>query len=131
VVVFGYRDEDEYTAAGSQDIRASDMHLFPLVRIREVGVVAAVDAGLQALSRQALDGFWIHLDVDVLHDDEMPAVDYRLPGGLRFFELREALRLLHLSGRTVGMDVTIFNPLLDADGHLSHELVRCIAGGLR
>ncbi|MHB0938335.1 MAG: arginase family protein [Armatimonadota bacterium] len=49
VVVFGYRDEDEYTAAGSQDIRASDMHLFPLVRIREVGVVAAVHARLQAL----------------------------------------------------------------------------------
>ena len=29
-----------------------------------------------------LDGFWIHVDADVLNDDEMPAVDYRNPGGL-------------------------------------------------
>lgn len=130
VVVFGYRDEEEAAAAGSQDIRSSAMHLFPLTQIRKVGVVAAVDAGLQQLARQAPDGFWIHLDVDVLHDDEMPAVDYRLPGGLRLFELREVLRTLHLSGRAVGLDVTIFNPLLDGDGRLACQLVRCLAGGL-
>ncbi|MHB9105924.1 MAG: arginase family protein [Armatimonadota bacterium] len=131
VVVFGYRDEDESAEAGSRDIRASEMHLFPLALIREASVIAAANAGLRQLARQALDGFWIHLDVDVLHDEDMPAVDYRLPGGLRFYELREALRLLHLSGHAVGMDVTIFNPLLDRDGRLSYALVRCIAGGLR
>ena len=34
------------------------------------------------LSRPELSGFWMHLDADVLDDDLMPAVDYRIPGGL-------------------------------------------------
>jgi hypothetical protein len=29
-----------------------------------------------------VEGFWIHLDADVLDDEVMPAVDYRMPGGL-------------------------------------------------
>jgi arginase family enzyme len=34
---------------------------------------------------------WIHLDADVLSDDVMPAVDYRMPGGLQPDELTDAL----------------------------------------
>ena len=41
-----------------------------------------------------LEGFWIHLDVDVLDDELMPAVDYRMKGGLTFVELGELLKVL-------------------------------------
>jgi arginase len=40
----------------------------------------------------------------------MPAVDYRLPGGLSFAELAELLQSLLRTDLAVGMDVTIFNP---------------------
>ena len=34
------------------------------------------------VARDELDGFFIHVDADCLDDAIMPAVDYRLPGGL-------------------------------------------------
>jgi len=38
------------------------------------------------VSENNLDGFWLHLDVDVLNDDIMPAVDSREKGGLFYDE---------------------------------------------
>ena len=35
--------------------------------------------------------FWIPFDADVLDDAIMPAVDYRLPGGLTWVEIEEVL----------------------------------------
>ena len=59
--------------------------------------------------RPELDGFWVHLDCDALDDALMPAVDYRLPGGLSWDELETVLRLAVARSR-VGIEVTIFNP---------------------
>jgi arginase len=47
------------------------------------------------LLKKELDGFWIHLDADVLDDEVMPAVDYRLDGGLSFSDLSELLRVFN------------------------------------
>ena len=59
----------------------------------------------------------------------MPAVDYRLPGGLSFAELAELLQSLLRTDPAVGMDVTIFNPSLDRDGSMAKNLVSAIAAG--
>jgi len=75
-------------------------------------------------------GFWIHLDADVLDDLIMPAVDYRLPGGLTFSELSNLLRLLLMSGKAVGVSVTIFNPTLDKDGSITRNFVSSMVEGL-
>jgi arginase len=40
----------------------------------------------------------------------MPAVDYRLPDGLKWEELVPILRAAMRSRRALGIDVTIFNP---------------------
>ncbi len=80
---------------------------------------------LADLVRDDLAGFWIHLDADVLDDTIMPAVDYRMPGGLRFEEVSAVLRRLMGSGRAVGLSLTIFNPLLDHG-----RLARPGAGGV-
>jgi arginase len=64
----------------------------------------------------------VHLDVDVLDDDLMPAVDYRHPGGLSWEEATQILRgLLHASGAR-GLEVTIFNPRLDPGGNHARQL---------
>jgi arginase len=55
-------------------------------------------------------GTWIHLDVDVLDFDDMPAVDFPLAGGLTYDELKQVLREHLKSGKVVGMDVAILNP---------------------
>ena len=60
----------------------------------------------------------------------MPAVDYRLPGGLTWAELETVLRTAISDGQAVGLDVTIFNPHLDFDGQITERLVECLLSGL-
>jgi arginase len=85
---------------------------------------------LERLGRSDLDGFWIHLDCDVLDDAVMPAVDYRLPDGLSWDELATVLRLAIESRQAVGVEITIFNPALDGDGVIARSLVDCLVGVL-
>src|SRR5262249_15751796 len=61
-----------------------------------------------------LDGYWVHLDVDILDPSVMPAVDSPDPGGLSAAELTELLAAL--APRAVGAQVTVFDPDLDPDG---------------
>jgi arginase len=60
----------------------------------------------------------------------MPAVDYRLPGGLSAAELSVILRTLVDSGKAVGLEITVFNPALDPDGSIARRFVWSIADGL-
>ncbi|HLA05061.1 MAG TPA: hypothetical protein VJZ16_03650, partial [Syntrophales bacterium] len=62
---------------------ATSIHSFGLEQVRELGVVAAAEQAIRELQKSKVDGFWVHLDADVLDDEIMPAVDYRLGGGLR------------------------------------------------
>jgi arginase len=58
---------------------------------------------------------WLHLDADCLDDELMPAVDWRLDGGLSDTEVVSLARPLVQRGLITGMDVTIYNPSLDSD----------------
>ena len=106
------------------------MHTYDLAQARTPDVDTVATQALAALVRDDLAGFWIHLDADVLDDAIMPAVDYRMPGGLQFEEVSAVLRRLVRSGRAVGLSLTIFNPLLDHDGTLAQALVECLVAGL-
>jgi arginase len=131
VVVFGYRDGDQAASYGSQDVCETNMHVFDLEKVHTLGIKHAASLAMEKLMNDNLAGFWIHLDVDVLDDAIMPAVDYRLDGGgLSFSDLSELLKVILGSGNAVGMDITIFNPLLDVDGSIAHRFVSSIVAGL-
>jgi arginase len=133
IILFGYRDAEQAASYGSQDVRDTNMHVFDLPYVRKIGTItAAASQTVEMLVNDAgLDGFWIHLDADVLDDSIMPAVDYRLGGGgLSFSELSELLKILVASDRAVGMDITIFNPLLDLDGSITRRFVSSLVQGL-
>jgi arginase len=108
------------------------MHAFDLPNVRKFGTItAAASHTVDILENNELEGFWIHLDADVLDDLIMPAVDYRLGGGgLSFTELSELLKALLSSGRAVGMSITIFNPRLDLDGSIAQRFVSSLVQGL-
>ena len=130
-VVFGYRDTEQSLSYGSQDIRETNMHVFDLSQIRGLKIATATSVAVARLMKDGLEGFWIHLDADVLDDRVMPAVDYRLPdGGLGFSELSKLLSVLIASGHAVGMTITIFNPHLDLDGSIAKNFVSSIVAGL-
>ncbi|HYD00439.1 MAG TPA: arginase family protein [Phycisphaerales bacterium] len=67
----------------------------------------------------------------MVDDAVMPAVDYRIPGGLSWDELGTVLRACMASGRAVGMDITVFNPRLDRDGSIARKLVETVAHALK
>ena len=70
-----------------------------------------------------LDGFFIHLDVDVLNDDIMPAVDSREKDGLNYPEFNTLLSKLLSSSKAVGIEITILDPKLDKGGKYTTEFV--------
>jgi arginase len=112
-VVFGFRDVESAVAYGSPDVRQTAIHVLDLAEVRRLGVAAAARQGLAPLEASGVEGFWIHLDADVLNDEVMPAVDYRMPDGLWPEELIEALSVVLASPLAVGMEVTIYNPTFD------------------
>lgn len=130
VVALGRRDERDTLAYGSQRIEDSGIATWSLAAVREASLDAVLERAMQRLVRPELDGFWIHLDADALDDAIMPSVDYRLPDGLRWDEVETILRAAIGTGRVLGIDITIFNPILDADGSIARRLVDTIARGL-
>jgi arginase len=129
VVVFGSRDAGEAARYGSHPIPET-IRALDLAEVRRIGAAHAAREALSRLVRDELKGFWIHLDADVLDDDVMPAVDYRIPGGLSVDELAKVLRIAVSSGHAVGLDVTIYNPRLDPTGSAARGLVDGLARGL-
>jgi arginase len=124
IVVFGSRDAVTAAQHGSPDVRETAMHVLDLADVRRSGVGAAAREAVATLEASGVAGFWIHLDADVLSDDVMPAVDYRMPGGLQPDELTDALAVALASPLAAGIDVTIYNPTLDdADRSAARALV--------
>lgn len=128
-VAFGYRDHADQADYDSQPLPA-DLMVRDLPAIRRTGVERAAETAVAHLTREGLDGFFIHLDVDVLDDAIMPAVDFRIPGGLSWAELETALRIALASDRAVGIEIAIYNPKLDPDGSAGRGLVEVLARGL-
>ncbi|MFI5555817.1 arginase family protein [Streptomyces sp. NPDC051738] len=132
VVAFGFRDAAESAQAGMQPLPA-ELHAVDLDEVRASGAGTAARRAVDRLAGGAGGvggGFWVHLDVDVLDDAIMPAVDYRQPDGLTWDELESVLRTALADARAVGLDVTIFNPRLDPDGRLAARLAECLRRGL-
>jgi arginase len=129
VVAFGFRDHEDQAEFGSQPLPA-ELPAYDIHAVRRLGVDAAARAAVDHLTRADLDGFFIHLDADCLDDAIMPAVDFRVPGGLSWDEVAAALRIGLASGRAVGLEVTIYNPRLDKDGSAGRGLADLLAATL-
>ncbi|WP_028812718.1 arginase family protein [Streptomyces flavidovirens] len=129
VVAFAFRDSAQSAEAGMQPLPPR-LHAIDLPRVRAAGAEAAARRALDLLTGGGSGGYWVHLDVDVLDDAVMPAVDYRLPGGLTWVELESVLRAALGDERARGLDVTIFNPRLDHDGTIAARLTECLRRGL-
>ena len=131
VALLGYRVFSDGTDRNrTTHVRDTAILVRDLTDIRRAGLDAALAPALARVARDDLEGFFIHLDADVLSDAIMPAVDYRAPDGLLFEEVADIVRAALDTGKAVGLELTIFNPSLDADGSLAPRLVEMLADGL-
>jgi arginase len=129
VVAFAFRDHEDQAKFGSQPLPPK-LHACDLHNVRRMGVESATRAAMEHLTKAELDGFFIHLDADCLDDAIMPAVDFRVPGGLSWNELGAALSIILASGKVVGLEVAIYNPRLDEDNSAGRGLVDVLAAAL-
>lgn len=126
VTVLGIRDNDQALT----ELREAGIPVWEVSRLRAEGPANVARAALGHLERDGLDGFWVHLDTDILDPALMPAVDSPDPGGIRHDELVALLAPLVTAPRCVGVQVTIFDPDLDPDGRLASELTDTLVTAL-
>jgi arginase len=112
-------DDEEYTA----EIISSDIHYFDLEHLRKNGFRKTAEDFLKMTDEKALDGFFIHLDVDVLNDHLMPAVDSRMEDGIDYDNLKEMLIPLIKSPGCFGIQITVLDPDYDRDGIYTQSFV--------
>ncbi len=119
-VVFGYRAPapNERSPAAPQP----PMTPFSLARIRTEGIDQSTATAVKHLEGVGV-GFWIHVDIDVLSPDWMPAVDSPDPGGMTPAELTKALKGAIASKKCAGMELTIYDPELDPTGRCATVIV--------
>jgi arginase len=131
VVALGFYDDPADAADYETDaLYGSQVATIPIDAVRSLGGRRAALASLQRLSAPHLEGFWIHLDADVLDQAVMPAVDSPNPRGLAYEELLEILQALLGAGRVAGLEVTILDPELDPDGRCTADFARLLITAL-
>ena len=116
VAMLGPRDNPAWYTGAEVERAREAMFVRFLGALRAEGMAATGKAAASRLVDSGVKGIWIHVDVDVLDDALMPAVDSRQDDGLTYEGLSALLRPLLATGRVAGMQVTIYDPDRD-DGH--------------
>lgn len=108
VRVLGPRDVSAIVREGASSLAAH-------VPFEDAVALAADPSGLVSRAVSSLpERWWLHVDLDVLSTDSLPAVDYPQPGGLTWEQL-ETVTSTALASGPVGWDLTIYNPDLDPE----------------
>lgn len=115
VVVVGRRDDADEPWYGQDALRAGPMLDLTHATIRERGTSEIARLAIDRLTQSGVDGFWVHVDADVLDPAVMPAVDSPEPHGLSLEELSELLTPLVRNPGAIGLELTIYDPKLDPD----------------
>jgi len=82
-----------------------------------------VAAGARAAAALRSNGFWLSLDLDVVDQNDFPATDYLMPGGISMDDLHDLLLPLGRDDAIIGASVACYNPTKDPGGVLGGRLV--------
>lgn len=95
-------------------------------QLQASGVAASVKRAVARMAERRIERAWLHVDLDVLDQTVMPAVDSPGSPGLSYDELTKLVRGLLGSGRIAGIDVAIYDPDLDPHGTHAANIVACL-----
>jgi arginase len=97
--------------------------------IQNKGATASATEALNHLHADSRE-FVLHLDLDVIAQEEFPAVVVPGSGGLSFEDVRAALKVILAHKNLVGLDIAQFNPDRDANGDEAKKLINLLVESL-
>jgi arginase len=93
------------------------------------GGAAAAQEALAHLHAEARD-FVLHVDLDVIAEEEFPAVNVPGSGGLGFDDVRASFHEIARHKNLLGLDIAQYNPDKDADGSGARKIVDLLVEAL-
>jgi len=127
IAIFGARDLDP---PEKEMLRRSNIHLYTMDRVRELGAERAIMEAAEKLSRFC-DKIYVHVDIDVLEPTEMKAIHMSVPNGMTLAECARVLRNVRKIGKLCGLAVMVFNARKDQKGTEARKLNQLIVDSLR
>ncbi len=113
------------------NIPKTDIAQFTTQSVLAAGIDAAARRVIAKLEARRLDKAWLHVDLDVLDQAVMPAVDAPGSPGFTYAQLSGLVDVLCASGRIAGVNFAIYDPERDPGARYARPLVRCIADAVR
>jgi arginase family enzyme len=129
VVLLGHRPDQL-----SPDIATENARIDPATRALtalEIRKRGARTVGQEVAAGNPGKQTWLHLDLDVLDEQALPAVTYPQPLGLDWDEFVELVSPLAAADNLVGVSVADFNPDLDPDGEYAKRVVDALSAVLK
>jgi arginase len=128
----GERDAEQPDwAQGYPDVQKTTITRFTIQQILRDGIPRTSARIIARLEERKLDRAWMHVDLDVLDERVMNAVDSPGAPGFDFAQLASLLGAVIASGRIAGMTVCIYDPDLDPKRRFPRSIVKCLGDALR
>jgi len=129
--------EPDITLFGLSRLDPPEQELLSRSPLRHIGALdiqskGAAASAVDALSHLHADTreFVVHLDLDVIAQEDFPAVVVPGEGGLRLDDVRVALNQYARHKNLLGLDIAQYNPDRDADGACAKKLVDLLVEAL-
>jgi arginase len=126
VTLFGI---DRLDPPEQEFLSKSPMRHISAAEIQSKGATAAAQDALAFVHADAHE-FVLHVDTDIIAQEEFPAVNMPASGGLRLEDARAALREIAKHKNLLGLDVAQYNPDKDPDGAEAKKLVDLLVDAL-
>ncbi|MBI5697794.1 MAG: arginase family protein [Thaumarchaeota archaeon] len=110
--MFGIRDKTSLQSLGVKSLR-EEIHAYDdlFIETQDIGRIIQHE---KSRIGTLVDNWWLHVDLDVLSSDSLPAVDYLQSGGISWNKLEYLTSSLLSADSCAGWNVTIYNPDLDS-----------------
>jgi arginase family enzyme len=124
VVLLGHRPAELHPDVAQENARIDPaIYAVTAPEVRDRG---AARVGAEAATRLAGRPTWLHIDLDVLDEEVLPAVSYPQPLGLDWDELLALLQPLVAAPNLIGISLADFNPDRDPDGTHAGRVVEAL-----
>lgn len=125
-MIYGLEQVDP---AEQEFLTRSPMRHVYAVDIQQKGATAAAQSALGQLHTDTRE-FMIHLDLDVIAQEEFGATNVPGSGGLSFADVQASLAEFLKQKNVIGLDVAQYNPEKDPDGSSAAKLMELLVNTL-